>query len=90
MWVKILEQISKLILLPMLKDLALFVFNKYKEHQEKKAEEKRRNETIERSINEGDQRPIEDITESNTGEFSGRGVVVDGLPNIGMRDKKKD
>jgi len=89
MWGKILEQISRLVLIPLIKDLAFWVYEKFKELQKQKEKEKEITKTVERSVNEGDQRPIEDIAQGDSGEPSGRGVIVDSLPNVGLRDKKK-
>lgn len=89
MWGKIFEQISRLVLIPLVKDLAVWIYEKIKELQKQKEKEKQITNTVERSVNEGDQRPIEEITQGDSGEPSGRGVIVDSLPSVGMRDKKK-
>lgn len=90
MFAKIIEQISKYVMLPLLKELGAYIYEKYVEYKKQKELEKKLKQSTDRAINEQDQREIEEEISDQSGEPSGRGRIVDSIPLSRVHNKKRN
>lgn len=79
----ILKMIANVLLLPLLKEGIDYVAKKIKEYQEQKKKEQENRDTVDRGINEQDQREVENEIETGSGgKPSGHGRIVNKLPGV--------
>ena len=78
-----LSMIAKLLLVPLMKEGIDYLHQKYKDYLEAKKKEQEIKDTVDRGINEQDQRQVENEIETGSGgKPSGLGRVVDKLPGV--------
>lgn len=79
----ILQMIAKVLLIPLMKEGVDYIIKKWKEYQEQKKKEQEIKDTVDRGINEQDQRQVENEIETGSGgKPSGHGRIVNKLPGV--------
>lgn len=79
----ILQLIAKVLLLPLLREGIDYVHQKIKDYIEQKKKEQEIKDTVDRGINEQDQRQVENEMQTGSGgKPSGLGRITDKLPGV--------